>query len=386
VTDQKKYNKKISHHKIFKASSVSVFLITIVCIVIVIIIWQKNRIYTEYVIQSEAEFSIAENADCVFLGDSVLEYSMNGANCTNVMGKQIWNQMYQMQKPIIDVCQNVIAIGDYNGNNIYLMDDTMILGSFSTGLPIKEICVSANGLVAAVLDDTDVTWIYLYNSQGEDLVHFKITMESSGYPVAIDITEDATLIGISYLFMNKNAFSTNIAFYNFSNVGSNYQNNMVSAYTYNEYGKIIPFIKFSNKEESYAVGSDVIISYVSDQIPKQRAATLLEKEIISVFYGTSNIGVVSKNEIGEEKYVLDIYNSDGKKVCSHIFDMEFKEILLEENRFVIYSEEQCKMYSMSNVLKFETVFSEPVVQFKMAQGKTKGTIVTNNKIYEIELK
>jgi hypothetical protein len=96
--------------------------------------------------------------------------------------------------------------------------------------------------------------------------------------------------------------------------------------------------------------------------------------------------VVSKNEIGEEKYVLDIYNSDGKKVCSHIFDMEFKEILLEENRFVIYSEEQCKMYSMSNVLKFETVFSEPVVQFKMAQGKTKGTIVTNNKIYEIELK
>lgn len=385
MTNQKNYNNKIKKHKVFKASRVSGLLITIVCILIAIVIWQKNRIYTGYTIKTEANLLIAENADCIFLGDSILQYSMNGANCTDTSGKQVWNQMYQMQKPIVDVCENVIAIGEYNGNNVYLMDDTKILGTFSTGLPIKDICVSANGLVVAVLEDTNVTWIYLYNAKGEELAYFKTTMEISGYPIAIDITEDATLIGISYLFVNEDSFSTNIAFYNFSDVGSNYQNNMVSGYTYNTYGKIIPFIKFSNKEECYAVGSDVIISYVSDQIPKQRAATLLEKEIISVFYGESNIGVVSINDKGEEKYVLDIYNAEGESVCTHIFDMEFKEIILEEKRFTIYSEEECRIYSMSNTLKFETIFSEPVIQFKMRSGKTKGIMITSNKIYKIDL-
>ena len=386
VTDQKKYNKKITQHKFFKASRVSAFIVVAICILLAIFIWQKNRIYTEYTIKSEADLLLSENTNCIFLGDSIFEYSMDGANCTNVAGVQVWNQMYQMQKPIIDICKNVVAVGDYNGNNIFVMDDEKVLGNFSTGLPIKEICVSSNGLVAAVLEDTEVTWIYLYNAKGEELAYFKTTMEISGYPLAIDITEDGTLIGISYLFMNKEAFNTNIAFYNFGDVGSNYQNNMVSAYTYNTYGKIIPFIKFSNKEESYAVGSDAIISYISDQIPKQSAATIIDKEIISVFYGPSNVGIVFINDEGEAKYRLEIYDAVGKKVCSHSFDMEFKEILLEENRFIIYNEEKCQMFSMSNTLKFETVFTEPIIRFKLEPGKASGTIVTSDKIYEISLK
>jgi hypothetical protein len=386
VTDRNIYNKKVSQHKFFKASRVGAFIIIIACIAIAGFIWQTNRIYTEYTIKSEVDFSLSETTNCLFLGDSIFQYSMDGANCTSKDGVQVWNQMYQMQKPIIDICQNVVAIGDYNGNTIYIMDDTSVLGSFSTGLPIMEISVSANGLVAAVLEDTNVTWIYLYNAKGEELAYFKTTMEISGYPEAIDISEDGTLIGISYLFMNKDSFSSNIAFYNFGDVGSNYQNNMVSAYTYTTYGQVIPFLKFSNKEESYAVGNDAIISYTSDQIPKQNAATILEKEIISVYYGRNNVGIVTFNDEGEEKYRLEIYNAEGKQVCTHPFDMEFKEILLEENRFIIYSEEQCRIYSMSNTLKFETIFAEPILCMKMNLGKASGTIVTNDKIYEITLK
>lgn len=386
VTNQKNYNKKINQHKFFKASRMGSFLLIIACIVIAVIIWQSNRVYSEYVVKTEAEISVAGSAECLLLGDSIFSYSMDGASCTNVDGEQVWNQMYHMQKPIIDICQNVVAIGDYNGNNVYVMDDTSILGSFSTGLPIKEICVSANGYVVAVLEDTDITWIYLYDTKGEELAHYKTTMEVSGYPLGIDLSDDATLVAISYLFMDKDAFSTNVGFYNFGEVGSNYQNNLVSGYSYNTYGKVIPTIKFTNAAESYAIGTDAIISYASDQIPKQSAATLLEDEIVSVFFGKTNVGLVFFDDTSEHVYRLEIYDVDGTQECVHSFDMIYKEIILEDDRFTIYNEEGCQIYSMRNVLKFETTFEEPVVRFRMDEGKTSGILVTSNKVYTITLK
>lgn len=386
VAKQKNYNKKINQHKFFKASRIGSLFLIVACVAIAVIIWQSNRFYTEYAVRTEADISIASNAECMLLGNSVFSYSMDGASCTNTDGVQVWNQTYQMQKPIVDVCENVVAIGDYNGNKIYIMDDVSVLGSFSTGLPIKEVCVSANGYVAAVLEDTDVTWIYLYDTKGDELAHYKTTMEISGYPLAIDLSENATLVAISYLFMDKDAFSTNVAFYNFGEVGSNYQNNLVSGYTYNTYGKVIPTIKFTNEAESYAVGTDAVISYESDQIPKQSAATLLEDEIVSVFFGRTNVGLVFLDDTSEHVYRLEIYDVDGNKECVHSFDTKYKEIILEDDRFTIYNEEGCQIYTMRDALKFETTFSEPVVKFRMDEGKTSGILVTADKIYTINLK
>ncbi len=39
-------------------------------------------------------------------------------------------------------------------------------------------------MVAAVVDDSEITAIYLYASTGEEIAYFKTTMEKSGYPIA----------------------------------------------------------------------------------------------------------------------------------------------------------------------------------------------------------
>ena len=40
----------------------------------------------------------------------------------DIKGNAVWNQTFEMQNPIVDVCQNVVAIGDYNGRVIYVMN------------------------------------------------------------------------------------------------------------------------------------------------------------------------------------------------------------------------------------------------------------------------
>lgn len=381
--NNQEYKKKIVRHRIFKTSRTFVFMGVLAFLLLLIILWQKNRFYTTYKITQEVTRSTFSEASSLILGETVLTYSMDGASCMDTKGNLVWDQTYQMQSPIVATCANVVAIGDNNGNKIYVMNDKEILGSFTTGLPIKEIQVSKNGVVLAILEDTAVTWIYMYNTQGEILVSFMTTMDESGYPLSVAISDNGILVAVSYLFIDSTGTTSRVAFYNFGDVGDSYNDNLVSGYNY--VNKMVPFVCFSNDEEAYAVANDALMSFTDTQIPTQETATLFTEEILSVFYGDSNIGLVYRNSDGDTKYRLDIYDVEGKLLCSHGFDMEYKEILLEEKRFIIYNDTACKMFTISGRLKFETEFEENIQALRMETGKVSGIYVTADKIVSIEL-
>jgi len=380
---KQEYKKKIVRHRIFKTSRTFVFLGVLVLLLVLIIIWQKNRYYTTYKVTQEANRNASSETSSLVFGESILTYSVDGASCMDTKGNRVWDQTYQMQNPIVDTCKNVVVLGDYNGNEIYVMNDAKILGNFTTGLPIKAIQVSDNGVVLAVLEDTDVTWIYLYNTQGEILVSFMTTMEESGYPISVAISDNGILVAVSYLFLDNTGLTSRVAFYNFGDVGDSYNDHLVSGYNYAD--KIVPLVCFSNNEEAYAVANDALMTFSDSQVPTQETATLFTEEIASVFYGDSNVGIVYRNSNSDSKYRIDIYNIAGKLICSRDFDMEYKEILLEDKRFIIYNDSNCEMYSMSGALKFETTFEETIQTLSMEKGKAKGIFVTADKIITFQL-
>ena len=82
---------------------------------------------------------------------------------------------------------------------IYVCDTQGPIGTIETTMPIRDFCVSSNGVVAAVLDDSPVTAIYLYYATGESFADFKTRMSNSGYPIAVDISSDGSLVAVSYI-------------------------------------------------------------------------------------------------------------------------------------------------------------------------------------------
>ena len=48
----------------------------------------------------------------------LLTYSKDGAGCMDIKGNAVWNQTFEMQNPIVDVCNDVVAIGDNKGSTI----------------------------------------------------------------------------------------------------------------------------------------------------------------------------------------------------------------------------------------------------------------------------
>ena len=222
----------------------------------------------------------------------------------DVKGNAVWNQTFEMQNPMVDICQNAVAIGDYNGRTIYVMNTAGVMGSITTSKPIRDFCVASNGVVAVVLDDTDTTWIYLYDANGKELIYFRTTMKESGYPINVSISPNGQIVCVSYLFVDSGQMKSSVAFYNFGDVGQNSTNNYVSGYDY--LNAIVPLTRFLDNKSVFAVSDDRIMFYAGAQKPMSVAEKLISDDVQSVYYGGEYIGLVFNNTENSNRYKLDV--------------------------------------------------------------------------------
>lgn len=378
------YREKIKSHKftIFYRS-VLLFMLAAAAVAAFFIQW-KNKTYTQCVVTSSVETTKPQNGKMVSFAGYILTYSKDGASCMDAKGNAVWNVTFEMQNPQIDICQNVVAIGDYNGRNIYVMDTNGLLGQISANKPLRNFCVASNGVVAAVLDDSDVTYIYLYDTAGEELVRIITTMDDSGYPFKLSISPSGQLLCISYLFVDSGELKSSVAFYNFGPVGQNQTNRYVSGYDYLDV--IVGYTRFLDEKTLFAVSDDRIMFFEGTQKPVSIAERLLDEEVQQIHYGTDCVGLVFNSTDGVNRYRLDVYNKAGQPTHTIDFDMEYSDILFANDQIIIYNESECRIYNKSGVEKYAGTFEKSVYTLIPSSSSYKFTVVTANSIDTIELK
>ena len=252
------------------------------------------------------------------------------------------------------ICGNVAAIGDYNGRTIYVVSGDKQLGTVNTNLPIRKICVSENGVVAAVLDDSDVTRILLYNGNENtdtSIVDIKATMDKSGYPLSISLSPNGKLLAISYLHVDSGEMKSTVAFFNFGEVGKNESDNYVSGFDY----------------------VDTVVPYVHE-------------EVQGIYYNESYVGLVYRDQSGEAAYRLDVYNTGGDKIHSLLIDMDYSDIVFSKDQIIIYNDMDCRICNISGVDRFTGTFEKPVSLLIPTSSAYKYTAVTSGSVDTMELK
>ncbi len=343
----------------------------------------KNIVYTDYEVQQQVNWARAGEAKCLNLDGLLFTYSNDGMSCTDTRGNVVWNQTYEMQNPIIRTCKKTIAVGDYNGRSIYVSDTQGSLGTINTTMPIRDFCVSLNGIVAAVLDDSTVTAIYLYSTAGQELAYFKTTMSESGYPIAIDISDDGTKVAVSYIKAENGNVSSSIGFYNFSSVGQQVTDNLVSGYGYAD--AVVPIVNFMENDTVFAVADNRLMFYRGRQKPESLSEILISEEIQSVFYDENYIGLVFFNSTGETTYRLDVYNTNAKKVSELYFDIEYTDIIFDTAGLIVRSDNECIIYDWQGRLKYEGAFKEHIACLIPMGNIARYTLVTDDAIQQIQL-
>lgn len=378
------YREKIKSHKFTIFYRTVLVIILLAAIGAALYIQWENKVYTESLVVASVETSITQDAKLMPFAGYLLNYSKDGAGCMDAKGNAVWNQTFEMQNPIVDICQDVVAIGDYNGRTIYIMNTGGTVGSITTNRPIRNFCVAANGVVAVVLDDTDVTLIYLYDSQGNELVHFRTTMKESGYPVSVSISPSGELVCVSYLFVDSGQMKSSVAFYNFGAVGQNSTDNYVSGYDYLD--TIVPFVRFLDNKSVFAVSDDRIMFYGGAQKPVSIAENLINEDVQSVYYGDEYVGLVFNSTESSNRYRLDVYHRSGELAQKIEFDMEYSDILFHEDQIIIYNETECCIYNTNGIEKYSGNFSGSVRTLIPLKSSYSYMIVTPDSIDTIELK
>lgn len=377
------YSDKIVKHRLHRFYRGSLVIAAMAAAAAALWISQRNRVYTEYAVAESYGRNVSANARTLSLGDCILTYSNDGAGCLDKKGKAIWNETFEMQDPVVATCNNAIAFGDYNGRKIYVMNTQGILGEISTNMPIRCLAVAENGVVAAVLDDSDVTWIYLYNSRGEEAVRFKTTMSQFGYPIDISLSPNSNLAMISFVAENEGTMKSSVAFYNFGEVGRNEVDNYMSGY---DYQAVVPYVKFMTSELAFAVADDRLMFYEGGQKPVSKTEVLLETEVRSIYHSDTYVALVSYDTTGENKYLLCVYDSTGKVCLSQGFDLEYRNVVLKDENVYIYGETECSIYSLAGVEKFNGVMNQAIALLIPGDSAGRFTLVSQDSIDEIELK
>lgn len=378
------YREKIRSHKFTVLYRITLVLVLLAAVGAALFLQWKNKIYTETVELSSVEIRIPSDASLMPFGSYLLTYSKDGASCMDTKGNAVWNQTFGMQNPMVDINQDVVAIGDYNGREIYVMDTNSLLGRITTNRPVRNFCVSASGVVAVVLDDTDVTWIYLYDAKGNELVSFRTTMKESGYPAHISISPSGELLCVSYFYVDSGHMKTSVAFYNFGAVGQNSTDNYVSGYDYLD--SVVPFARFLDNKSLFAVSDDRIMFFGGAQKPMTVAENLLNDEVRGIYYGSEYVGLVFNSRESGGGYRLDVYHKSGTFCQSIEYDIDCRDILFYEDQLIIYNETECRIYNSTGMQKYAGSFSKTALMLIPQKASYNYMVVTPDSIDTIELK
>ena len=151
--------------------------------------------------------------------DGVLKYSRDGISFLNRKGEEEWNQSYQIQNPVITVYGESAAVADKGGNSIEVFTKEGLKGEIETTRPIEKIAVSSQGIVAAILKDDASPQIICYDAAGNVLAELSASLTGTGYLLNISLSDDGTILLVSYLVIQNGKASTNVYYYNFGEGG-----------------------------------------------------------------------------------------------------------------------------------------------------------------------
>lgn len=327
--------------------------VLILAVVLVYALVKNNKVASSYEVVTSMSRGDDTSVYYCMMRKGMVKYSKDGVAMTNKSGSVLWNQTYEMASPTMTSAGDYVAVGDIGANTIYIFNEYGQLGRVSTDVPIQEIQISEQGVVAAVLSDTSSNYINLYDKQGNSLGSIKASLENTGYPLAIALSPDASKLAVSYLIVKSGSMQSRIVSYDFSDVEGDHLLDT------QELEGLYPKAAFLDSREVVLFGEKGFVLYQADS-KKIETQENFESEINSVFCTNQKLGFIFKNEDDNGKYRMEIYNKAGKKSSTYYFDLDYSGMTADDDEVILYNDEEMLIYQMGGRVRFRGTFNTEV--------------------------
>lgn len=345
-------------HRLGKVIGAALLVAVLIAVMILLNRDYQNTIYSDYEIIKKTVRQDAQASEYLAYNGHVLKYSQDGAEAFDGTDKVLWNVTYEMQEPRVATCGDFVVLGNARGTELIVIDSADNLNRIQTKMPVLNFCISKQGVVAAVLEDTGFTWIKLYDSKGTQLASIRCSMSESGYPMDISLSESGYLLAAAYVRTEGEKVKSSVAFYNFGDVGANENDHYMSGYDFDD--TIIPRVHFMNDHSAFAMGDNRLIFFSGDQKPEKVREYDFDRHVESVFYGDGKVALLYRLS-GDDETTADIYDMTGEKILSQRFDLDYSDVVLSDDRFIVYNDSRCLIMNMKGKTKFEGFFDDPTI-------------------------
>lgn len=344
------YRGKNSHRRrISGRGKKTITVVAVIAAVCLVFLYVEKRSYHSYKVLNTSEQEDVVSTQYVEMDGDILRYSPDGVSVVDSSMNTVWNETYTMQNPIADVNGSRAVIADSEGTSLYICDKKGVTGTVTTSYSIVKVRVAANGMVAAILDDDENTWINFYNSDGSLVAENLTKIDDPGYPMDVAVSDNGVMM-VTFQYVDGSKTTSYVAFYNYGDVGQNEDDRIVSGYTYENV--VIPQVECISESQYIALRDDGFSTYQGNQIPKEVKTINVKQEIVSTFFDDQRIGLVFKNNSKDSEYTMEVYSMNGQLKFRKNFNVAYSTIKMSDGNIIMYNSSQICVMNSRGVQKY----------------------------------
>lgn len=347
-------NIKAEKHRKNRKLYIRLSMVLLAGIILLVFLIASSWHYKAYIVLESNESEYESTVQYLQFDEKLLRYTTDRVSYINENGKSAWTAVINMKKPIAVSSGKYAVLADIGGNQVSIFATGGQVNTVTMPYTICDVDVADQGAFAVVLESDETNYINLYDKDGNIIYEMQTTINKSGYPLDISISDDAQKLVTSYIGIGGSGIENNVSVYNFGDVGQNSNaDRMVGGYTFED--EIITKVEFIDNDTVAAFGTKTIELYSVKEKPSLRATIELDGEARSVFYSEKYIGIIENYEKTEEEttYQMIVYDKKGKKKFSKLIDFDYSYINAGEKEIIVAGEAQCIIVRANGQDKFE---------------------------------
>lgn len=370
----KKKARRIHRKKAEQILSMAILVILAVCGTWLLM---KNETYSQARKASAYTNELSDTNSYARFSNGIVRYNRDGVVFLNRRNEEQWIQPTQLQNPIIVTKEKTFAVADSGGNNILVFDREGLKGEIETTLPIEKIAISEQGIVSAILRNEGTPRIILYDATGNILVEQQASLSSTGYPVALDMSDDGNTLAVTYLYTQGTAVQSRVIYYNFGEAGQEKSDNIVASDEYD--GTVMADMFFMGNDRSVAVGDNSFVIYSGLESPKKVKEVTLTQEVKSVFHSDRYIGFIMLNQ-ERSGYEVSLYNRSGEQIFSKAITGDYGNVRIDGDEIIMFEGSRCCIVTDTGIIKFQGDLMVDVLEMFRAPGMNRYYVMTVNEL------
>ena len=311
----------------------------------------QSRTYETYDITDSRTLSGISVSGYLDTEDGILRYTRDGASVTDGTLTEVWNISYNFSNPIADTCGHYTVLSDKEATTLYIVAGDGDYTKITTEYSIEKCVVASQGVTAVWMDDGEQDYITVYDADGNILCDLKTLTNVSGFPVDMAISEDGTKLVTDFVDFEDETMVSEITFYNFDEVGENYQDKLVGQYLYKE--TLCADVRFLGNDTVVVFGTDGFRLFQMEEIPVVTAEVAVAETISLVACSEDYVGLLVESE-KDSGSMVRIYNTEGVLKEEREISGSYSHFQIENDCLLIYNDTQLNVYRIDGNTKIET--------------------------------